>query len=807
MAAECVKRIAKQVYAERVAPGGLPPERVKVSEWLAWLQRHDWFIAGDTRLAENFPLVVQHLLKPEEYKRDVFLELMRPKAPIGGGYKRLSELMMRGLLRTVLTTNFDRCIPEAITLLGPHMPRLTEVNKVAGDLKTFDLYARAQIVWLHGTAEHYTDRNLISETTKLDEGLVATLLPLLGSSPLVVVGYRGAEASVTEHLLGDPARANGFKRGVVWCIRHGEQPHPNVEALQRKLGSNFAFLRIAGFDELMDGLASELDGEDLFSAARPKPTPVDASGLPYDDEPLENASEEDLDADLTLATMIQYCQNLGRAAVTRSTLRALLAEQGLLVEVGGRAVPTRGCMLLFGREPQRFMPQAVVEVTIQGKKRQIVSGNLLSQREALAAWLETREVNPILKVKARSAHVEQRAVPELALVELGVNALMHRDYSIQEPVTVDAMTGGEVCFASPGALPAGLAKRVSADDEGRFQPIRLESHPRNRSLCDVFFGLKHMQRAGTGLADVEDLTRGVGGRAVFRSDDAFARFEAVVSAPVHSGGSREVARDDRPFATFVLNTLPFRSIPGLLSVVQLRCLFRDRPRGLDLSEAGTFVVTDEDRLTSFVPLTVLGALLGEAYDPDRSVALPTAEAEKDPVRRDHIAWLLRKHFEQHLRGRRDDGLLLESELPQRRNQRRAFFAGDGKSRDLVYSTGTGRRVTRQVVKARSDPGKRAWFENEGFSYAVVAAPEGWGIRIKPFYMFTGPDARTPLPSFMQGAKSTRRIKFDRNKNVEDDLTFWGRFIGAGHQVVNVGQQHVDDLLLQGAFLAVEVPLQ
>ena len=124
VAAECVKRIARRVYAERVAPGGLPPERVKVSEWQDWLQRHDWFISGDTRLAENFPFVIQHLLTPEEYKRDVLLDLMTAKAGIGPGYRRLAELMMRGLVRTVLTTNFDRCIPEAVRLLGPHIPRL-----------------------------------------------------------------------------------------------------------------------------------------------------------------------------------------------------------------------------------------------------------------------------------------------------------------------------------------------------------------------------------------------------------------------------------------------------------------------------------------------------------------------------------------------------------------------------------------------------------------------------------------------------------------------------------------------------------
>ena len=65
---------------------------------------------------------MQHLLKPQEYRRKVFEDILALNAPIGPGYRRLAELLMRGLVRTVLTTNFDRCIPEATRLLGPVIP-------------------------------------------------------------------------------------------------------------------------------------------------------------------------------------------------------------------------------------------------------------------------------------------------------------------------------------------------------------------------------------------------------------------------------------------------------------------------------------------------------------------------------------------------------------------------------------------------------------------------------------------------------------------------------------------------------------
>src|SRR3546814_11644562 len=72
-------------------------------------------------------------------------------------------------------------------------------------------------------------------------------------------------------------------------------------------------------------------------------------------------------------------------------------------------------------------------------------------------------------------------------------------------------------------------------------------------------------------------------------------------------------------------------------------------------------------------------------------------------------------------------------------------------------------------------------------------------------MFTGRDARTPLPSFTRTSKATSRMKFDRNKNVEADLTFWSSFLSRGGETINIGQRHVEDLLIAAAFMTEQVP--
>jgi hypothetical protein len=329
LATESVRRLARRVFAEKVKGGSLLPEQVKLTEWQQWLQSQPWFIPGEERLAENFPLIVGHALEPREYRKRLLLEILRPSSGIGPGYKRLADLVMRGHVRTILTTNFDECIPSALNEKRPHLVNVAEVNRHPGDLAEFSVYARAQVVWLHGRAEQYTDRNLLGETQKLDSGLVSKLLPLLDGAPLIVVGYRGAERSVMYHLLvGNARNTQRFRNGIYWCVRRGETLHSNVERLRKAIGGNFRLLEIDGFDELMTDVARELRDEDLYPSARPPESATKATA--FDDEACRDATFDDLDADLMLSVMREYCAKLGRAAVTSETLQSLLLEQGLL---------------------------------------------------------------------------------------------------------------------------------------------------------------------------------------------------------------------------------------------------------------------------------------------------------------------------------------------------------------------------------------------------------------------------------------------------------------------------------------------
>jgi hypothetical protein len=570
-----------------------------------------------------------------------------------------------------------------------------------------------------------------------------------------------------------------------------------VESLASRLGANFRLLRIEGFDELLRELQQALAGEDRYTEAYPPDQHLGA--LTFDEQIVEAATLSDLDLDLALSVLREYCIKLQRAPVTRETLTSLMREQGLLVYEDGNDRITAAAILLFGKCPQDFFPHAVVSITENNKKRQVVEGNLISQRRQLLEKLESPDVNPVLKVKKRRQHEERTAYPPRVLVELVVNMLVHRDYAIEQPACIQIATESEIAFVNPGGLTRALAERVTVESNGHFIFQERATDQRNPSLCDIFFGINAMERAGTGLIEVTQLMSGWGGASAYYHYESEARFEAHVSRPQASAGSRTVARSDAPVGVYVFNVLPFNVLPDFVSVVQLSVPWHQRPGDLDLSNCGIFTLHD-GKLWSFAPLPILCSQLEQIVDIEASKSVSRVEIEQSPDQRRVLSWLLRKHWEQYLRSFEENGLILEGG-----RKHRAYFVSRNKANRTIIWNGPQRRGNRRdVVKKRKD-GARAWFENEGFGYEIVEFGGIWCVRIKPFYMFTGYDGRKPLPAFARAGKATSRMKFDRNKNVEADLTFWSSFLGRGNETINIGSLHVEDLLLDASFLTEEIP--
>lgn len=222
LAGQLVESIAKFAYCKSTARVFDDPTLMR-SDWYRWLELRTWF-NPNVSPANLYPTAVEELLQPSFVRKEFFLSILRRSLEPSVGYERLVSLMAKRSLTTVLTTNFDDLI--ARTVKGARSVGHCVEIKTPSDYSMFDTASGVpQVIYLHGSVDHYTDKNLVNETQRLDDDLVELLRPLLRDHPLVVVGYRGAEPSVMRHLLLEQSvSCKNYRRGIYWCYRRGGDP-------------------------------------------------------------------------------------------------------------------------------------------------------------------------------------------------------------------------------------------------------------------------------------------------------------------------------------------------------------------------------------------------------------------------------------------------------------------------------------------------------------------------------------------------------------------------------------------------------
>lgn len=795
LASDAVRLIARAAFSKDVL--GIDPDFAspKVSDVERFLHGQPWFITDPDRFAENFPLAVQHLLVPREFRRDFLQRMISPQAQIGDGYRVLTDFLLRGVCNTVLTTNFDHLVSRAMRDKESRHPhaRVAEINRVPDDWVQFDVYGRRQVVYLHGSVELYTDKNLETETSHLDPGLVELIRPIF-AAPLVIIGYRGAEASVMNDLLGaEGQRKNAFRNGLYWCKLKGEEVHQNVIALARTVGSNFKFVEVNGFDELMVDISRAITDEQVPSDAYQWHT---RAGRAPDEQVVESATVEDLDQAIATASLARYAERLRLPRVSAANLRQTLVELGLVRESNGVSRPTFAAYLLFGKDVAERFPAACVAVTIASKNRRIFAGNLITQYNELLEFLTSEQSNPPVRLKTSASSEEQSAYPPRALLELLVNLLVHRDYERSGFSHINVTPGTRIEFVNPASMSAETATMLGVRADGSFEPLREVTEILNPSLADIFYGLGPMDKAGSGLADVAELMLGSGGTAQFAFDRTGEFRAEILQARQPSVGSL-VALPRSHVGIYTTNLLPFSVMPARLYAFDI---LEGALDGLDHQSLGALpiFVLSHGRMWSFGDPSHFGRIMrktgGKLDDYD---SLPIRDVERDADLRNRLIWLLNKHWEFYLRTFAPQGLRMDQT-----QRRRAFFTlVTGTRNTIVYDSAQRRGVRRDVVKPRADG---RWHENEGIGYHAVQYDNSWAVQIKPFYMFTRQDGTTPMLPSMRSARATRRMKFDRNKSVADDLSFWARFLSRGSSVIDIGGRGVQDLLLSASFKSFEV---
>ncbi|WP_220791931.1 ATP-binding protein [Gluconacetobacter dulcium] len=162
--------------------------------------------------------------------------------------------------------------------------------------------------------------------------------------------------------------------------------------------------------------------------------------------------------------------------------------------------PRNFAILLFGREPQRFIPGMISLFSIYpGRDRSDVQ----AERHELAGTIieQSRRLNELLDVQSfitfdKNDKVNPNSVkyPRRALYEAMGNALAHRDYGESDPTRVTVFED-RIEVLSPGGLPLGVGLE-------KFRHGEAAPRWRNQTLAWFFNRLQIAQAEGQGIPTI-----------------------------------------------------------------------------------------------------------------------------------------------------------------------------------------------------------------------------------------------------------------------------------------------------------------
>ncbi len=235
--------------------------------------------------------------------------------------------------------------------------------------------------------------------------------------------------------------------------------------------------------------------------------------LPWDHRPCHAATASDID----LLALRDALQRMGLFTPGRGVepylvegvqlspfVPSLYAAEPLC----GVLRPRNYALLLFGREPQRFIPGAFaiystypgVDRTDPVARRFEIAGTLPDQARRLQGLLDAEVVTQFDKTNLREPNADK--YPRRALQEAMVNALAHRDYELMDPARVTSYQD-RIEFLSPGSLPVG----VSLDE---LRGGEVTPRWRNQALAWFLSRLQLAQAEGQGIQTIRSTMKAAG---------------------------------------------------------------------------------------------------------------------------------------------------------------------------------------------------------------------------------------------------------------------------------------------------------
>lgn len=215
---------------------------------------------------------------------------------------------------------------------------------------------------------------------------------------------------------------------------------------------------------------------------------LQTTGSSWDSYPAKNAGIRDIDLK-KVKDYIASANETGRKKIKESPLQVLRK-----LELVKNNKPAWAAILLFGKEPQRFVLQAKIhcgrfkdETTIIDDE--MIDGDIFGQVERAMEFIK-RNLKLKFEITGKPKREEIWEYPLDALREAVINAICHRDYTEPSDIQV-RIYDNELIIWSSGRLPLGITL------EELYKPHK--SILRNKLIAQVFFDTALIERWGSGI--------------------------------------------------------------------------------------------------------------------------------------------------------------------------------------------------------------------------------------------------------------------------------------------------------------------
>lgn len=212
----------------------------------------------------------------------------------------------------------------------------------------------------------------------------------------------------------------------------------------------------------------------------------------YDQSPDMKLTPEDLNFDLARTLF---------SALNKPFTKATAKTLELLIDYQGGQYPTRGGILLFGKDLDQLFPDPFVRLArFEGiTKTGIIDHAELKSPlpiivDEILAFIQR---NTSLGAKIHSARRENiPEYPPAAVREAVINSILHADYSTRRSPIQVAIFDDRLEITNPGPLPFGLSLETALSGVSQL---------RNKVLGRVFRELQLIEQWGSGLNRISDI--------------------------------------------------------------------------------------------------------------------------------------------------------------------------------------------------------------------------------------------------------------------------------------------------------------